>query len=130
MKKIVEISFVEGEGEDKLEYQGSVTLKRLNFSEHNALEEEATDIKVFAGVPQIKVSSSKMKELAILKGIVSMDLKKITYVMDKVQGKLIPAVTPCQITLEEIKNLPQDIGDQLFLEFMEINSVTDKKKEG
>jgi hypothetical protein len=83
-------------------------MKRLSFGEFNQLEEEATDIKSFAGQqPIVKISTSKMKELALLKSIVSS-----TYPLT---------------TIAQIKELPREVGDLLFNSFTELNEQTPKK---
>lgn len=84
-----------------------VTIKRLSFGEKNMLEEEATDIKLVGTSPVVKISMSKLKELSLLKGIV-----KSTYPIKNI---------------EDIRNLPQEVGDLLFNEFTEINQVDVKK---
>ena len=127
MKKKIEIMYEEGEGLDKLEFKGKVTLKRLNFSEKNSLEEESTDIKIFGNTPQVKVSTSKMKELSILKSVIGCELQKITFIEDKVTKAHMPVVTNYLLDINGIRDLPQEVGDELFLEFTQLNSV-DKKK--
>ena len=83
------------------------TIKRLTFGEKNSLEEEATDIKLVGTSPIVKISMSKLKELSILKGIV-----KSTFPIKNV---------------EDIRQLPQEVGELLFSEFTELNSVDVKK---
>jgi Zn-dependent M28 family amino/carboxypeptidase len=84
-----------------------VEMKRLSFGEKNQLEEEATDIKMTGAVPIIKISTSKLKEVSILKSVVdsSISLK----------------------TIEDIRNLPQEVGELLIEKVTELNS-TDLKK--
>lgn len=128
MKKKIEINYSEGEGEEMLEVQGQVVLKRLDFDGKNSLDEEATEIKVFGDMPQVKVSSKKMKELAILKSVVETDLKKITYSLDK-SKQLVPNATPLNLDITGIRSLPVEVGEQLFVEFSNLNTLSDKKKE-
>lgn len=128
MNKTIEIDYEDGEGIERIEFKGKVTLKRLNFSEKNMLEEESSDIRVFGNVPQVKVSTSKMKELALLKSIVSSDLRKITFVEDRVTKAFNPIVTSYELNIANIKELPQDIGEELFMAFTEINTISEKKK--
>lgn len=129
MNKTVEIKYEEGEGPEQIEFSGLVILKRLNFSEKNALEEESTEIKFFGNMPQVKVSTSKMKELALFKSITSSNLFKTVYYEDKVTKANIPSKNPYDLGIEGIRNLPQDIGEELFLTFNELNNISDKKKE-
>ena len=97
MEKQVEIEF---NGKKEL-----VVLKRLSFGEKNKLEEEATDIKVIGGQPVVKISTSKMKELALLKSITK---------------------APFTIDLNSIQALPQEIGAKLFDEFTTLNEISPK----
>lgn len=127
MKKIVEINFSEGEGLERVDFKGTVTLKRLNFSEKNMLEEESTEIKNFGNVPQVKVSTSKMKEISLVKGICESNLEKITYHEDKVSKEAKPISSKYELNITGIKNLPVEIGEELFVEFYQLNNVSKKK---
>lgn len=130
MKKEISIDFTEGEGAEKVELKGSVILKRLNFTEKNALEEESTDIKILGNniPPVIKVSTSKMKEFALLKCIVASSLVKTTYFEDKSGKAFVPVANNYGLAdLEGIRNLPQEIGDELFMAYTELNAVSEKK---
>lgn len=130
MKKEILIDFTEGEKEDKVEITGKVILKRLNFAEKNQLEEEMLDIKLFGDTTQTKISTSKMKEFGIQKAIEFCDVKKTTYIYDKTKGVLVPSISPIDLkNLTIIKELPQDVGDKLFAEFNELNSINLKKNE-
>ena len=129
MKKTILIDFGEGEGLEREEYKGEVTLKRFNFEEQNAYSEESTDIKFFGATQQVKVSTSKLKELGILKSVIDNKLQKITYFQDKVTKALIPISNSYPLDLAGIRNLPREVGDMLFIAFSEINEVSEKKKE-
>ena len=129
MKRKVEVDFVEGEGEDKIEFHGEVTLKRLNFSEKNMLEEEATDIKIFGNVPQVKVSPSKLMEVSILRTVVENGLRKTTYHVDKKSKELIAQVIEYDLNIDNIRKLPIEVGNLLFTEFTIINNLQQKKNE-
>jgi hypothetical protein len=97
--------------EVEIEFNGSkgiVRIKRLNYGEKNKLEEEATDVKIMGGEPIVRVSMSKLKELALLKSITD---------------------APFPINLNNIQALEQEIGDELFLAYSEINGVSKKKLE-
>lgn len=121
-KKEINIDFTEEEGTERVEFKGAVTLKRLNFTEKNALEEESTDIKIFGNVPQVKVSTSKLKEVALLKSIVASSLVKTTYL----DGKNIGA-EKYGLEIDGIRKLPQEIGDELFVAYTELNAISEKK---
>jgi len=129
VKKIIEIKYEEGEGLDKEEYIGEVVIKRLSFSEKNSLEEESTDIKIMGGQPIVKLSTAKMKEVGLLKSIVSSDLKKTTYYEDKVTKDHKPTTNAYPLDITNIRNMPVELGNLLFDEFTAINTVEDKKKE-
>jgi hypothetical protein len=129
MVKKISIEYTEGEGLERIDFSGDVTLKKLNFSEKNALEEESTDIKFFGNTPQVKVSTSKMKELGLLKSIVECTLVKTTYVQDKVTKNIVPVTNDYNLDITGIRNLPTDIGEELVYEFTEMNNVSPKKKD-
>ena len=128
MKKVIQIDYEEGEDLDKFELHGTVTLKRLNFSEKNSIEEESTEIKILGSVPQVKVSTSKIKELGLLKSIVESDLKKTIYHEDRVTKVATPTTAIYAMDITGIRELPQDVGEELLAEFTELNTVNEKKK--
>jgi hypothetical protein len=128
MNKTIEIDYSEGEGLDRYELKGKVTMKRLNFSEKNAMEEEATEIKMFGTTPQVKVSTSKIKELGIFKAIVESNLVRTLYVEDRVTKTHNPVQTQINLDLEGIRNLPQDVGELLLEGFTDLNVLSEKKK--
>jgi hypothetical protein len=127
MQKDTQVAYEEGEGINRVEFKGVVTQKRLNFSEKNGLDEESTDIKIFGSTPQVKVSMSRMKELSILKAVVNSTLTKTTYFEEKVTKQIRPATDNYPLSLEGIRNLPIEIGEQLFADFTELNNVSEKK---
>jgi len=131
MQKIVKIDYQEGEGLDKLILKGTVTMKRLNFSEKNAMDEESTDIKIIApGIPpQVKVSTSKMREVGIFKSVVSSDLKKTSYFEDKTKPEFQATTEPFALTMDGVRNLPNEVGDMLWLAFVELNQINEKKSQ-
>lgn len=128
MQKEVSIDYSEGEGINKEEYKGTVVMKRLNFSEMNQYEEEAGTLNYSGGVPQYRVSTSKAKELGILKTLVSSEIKKTTYSYDK-DKKLKSNEVEYKLDLVGIKNLPLEIGRQLVQEFEELNTMNENKKK-
>ena len=130
MNKEINVDYSEGEGLELIKIKGTVTLKRLNFSEKNALEEESTDIKMIGDTPHVKISTSKMKEVALAKSIVSASLYKTTMVMDK-ESKQLKEVTSAYPlnTMQLVRELPQEIGETLFYEWGLLNSLGLKKKE-
>ena len=94
--------------------KGKVMIKKLSFREKNMLEEESADVKVINGQPIVKVSTSKLKEVSLHKGIVSWELA------DE-RAQVYP------LNNENIGKLPAVIGEQLFSEFTEYNAQTQKK---
>lgn len=129
MKKEIGINYSEGEGLEKIEYRGKVVIKRLKFSEKNELEEESTEIKLFGNMPQTKISTSRLKELGILKSVSDYDLVKTTYKEDKVTKQPIAVSTPYYLDINGIRDLPIDVGEILFYEFTEMNTLGSKKKK-
>ncbi len=131
LKKEVEINFSEGEGEDKLDIEGKVTIKRLDYSEKNYVNEKAIEVMVYGETQQVKMSSAKMKEHSLEKSIISSTLKKTTYWLDKTKGQLMPSTEPIKLVnnIDEIRKLPCEIGDQLFSIYSELNVLSPKKKE-
>ena len=127
MQQKIEINYEEGEGVDKYELHGTVIMKRLNFTEKNSIEEESTDIKMMGTVPQIKVSTSKIKELGIFKSVVSTDLVRTVYHEDRVTKLPEATRTPYNLDMTGIRELPQDVGNQLLEAFTELNAVNEKK---
>lgn len=103
MEKTKEISFdIDG-------VQHKVNLKRLTFGEKNKVEDSATEVKMMGNQPLVSVKTSVLKEMSLLKSVVSSTISLKT--------------------IEEIRDLPQEIGDMLYIEFNELNSVTEKKNE-
>jgi hypothetical protein len=95
--------------EVEIEFKGKkekVKLKKLSFGERNQLEEEATDIKIVGGQPIVKVSTSKMKEIALLKSIVD---------------------APFPVSIQAIRDLDLESGNALFEAFTELNQMNEKK---
>jgi hypothetical protein len=130
MQKTIEINFSEGEKLDRIEFKGSISLKRLSFSEKNALDEDINDIRVTGGIPQIKVSTSKAKELGILRSLIpgKSALVKTTYFEDRITKNISPTSSPYELTLEGIRNLPVEVGEQIFAAFIELNTIPEKKE--
>jgi hypothetical protein len=127
MNKTINISYEEGEGLEREELKGKVIFKRLNFSEMNTLHEEGTDIKIFGNTQQINAHPAKLKELAILKSVVSCDLKKITYFEDKVTKAHVPTENGYALDIGGIQALPVEVGNQLFDAFTDLNTLSEKK---
>ena len=97
--------------EVEIEYEGAkhkVTLKKLTFGERNQLMEECTDMKFIGGTPHIKVSNKNMREISLLKSIVSAPFPK---------------------TIQGIQDLDYEAGEILYAAFEEVNSVSDKKND-
>jgi len=83
-----------------------VKMKKLTFGEMNQLTEESTDVKIVNGQPIVKVSQKSLKELGLLKSIVS---------------------APFTIDLGSIQGLDAEVGNLLFEEFSEMNQQDQKK---
>ena len=128
MKKETLIDYTEGEGVEQIDLKGNVSIKRLNFSEKNQLDEQATDITVTGTHPQVRVKTSKIRELGLLASIVASDLIKTNYVLDPVTKLINPVHSAYPLDHQGILNLPNEVGSTLFLAYMEVNEVTDKKK--
>lgn len=129
IKKTLEINYTEGEGVEKIDFSGVVVIKRLDFSEKNALEEEGTDVKILGGVTQVKISSSKIKEFGILKSIVSNEVYRTTY--ESLQGgEFKPISVRYHLDMSGIRGLPATVGELLFNGYSELNTLTEKKDDG
>lgn len=95
--------------EVEIQWQGrpeKVVMRRLTFGEKNKLAEESTNIKIIGGMPHTTVSISAMKELGVLKGLVT---------------------APFPINLESVRQLDPEIGERLFEEFQKLNDLEEKK---
>lgn len=84
-----------------------VVIKELTFGERNDLQEEVTKITYVGTMPQIKVSTGKLRELSILKSLVS---------------------APFKIGITEVRNLPNEIGEKIYSEVDKLNHLSAKKK--
>jgi hypothetical protein len=128
MQKEILFHYTEGEGEERVDFDGKVVMKRLNYGERNQLEQESADIKVYGSEPIVNVSVQNMKEISLLKSIVSSELVRTTYQPE--QGGTFKAIGvgyPLDIT--HIKELPMEIGEELFAQFTKLNNLS-KKKDG
>lgn len=125
--KKIEIEFAEGEGLNREEYKGSVIMKRLNYAEKNSLEEESTEVKVFGKIPQVKVSTARMKEISLIKSILSAEIKKTTYFEQRETKAITPRTDTYALDLNGIRNLPVELGSKLMEEFADLNSIDEKK---
>ena len=83
-------------------------IKRLTFGERNDLFNEASEIKFVGKTPQVSINQGKLKELMILKCLVN---------------------APFEKNIQDIRNLPVKLGDLLYKECDEFNSLDVKKKE-
>ena len=84
-----------------------VKLKRISFGDMNEINQEATQIKAVGNVPQVMVNHKILKEKSLLKGIVE---------------------APFPIDIQNIQNLENDIGNQLWEEFAELNQQSPRAK--
>jgi hypothetical protein len=130
LTKEIIVDFTEGEGEQRTDIAGRVVMKRLSYDEHNALETDIAPVKLMGNVPQVVINSQAMKSSSIMRSVVSSSVKKTTYMLDKTSGELVPSVTPIDLTtIAGIKELPREVGDQLFMTYTELNSIGAKKDE-
>ena len=130
MQKVYEIVYDEDEGVNKVEFKGTITLKRLNWDESNVLQSEAVNMQfVGRGIPSVTPDLAKGKLLAVWKSYVSSEIIKTTYFIDKVTKEIKPKEETYPITLETLKVIPQFLGDYLFDSYTELNTLTEKKKE-
>lgn len=127
IKKTIEINYEEGEGIDKEEFKGTVTLRRLNFTEKNNLENDITETKVMGRTPTININQSRMKELAIFKSKFESNLYKTTYSLNPVTKELVAETKVYELDMPGIQNLPDEVGNLLFIEFSELQNVSQKK---
>jgi len=93
-----------------IEWEGrkeTVIIKKLNFGETNDLRHEATEIKIVGNTYQAKVHTGRFMELAILKSIVQ---------------------APFKNSIEDIRNIPREIGEMLYGEIEKFNNLSEEKK--
>jgi hypothetical protein len=127
VKKTIEIDYAEGEGIEKVEFKGNITLKELTYGEWNSYQEGITSITT-GRAASVSVSVSKTMELAILKSHVEGSLMRTTYQEDKPTKVPVPITAPYPLnTITAIQNLPRKVGDQLMKLFSELNEVDEKK---
>jgi len=131
MQKTVEINYSEGEGNEKLDLKGTVVLKRLGFGEMNRLKLEASGMRMPKEGAQPVMREAKdmvpdAMELGIHKSVVSCTLSKTSYLTEK--NEFI--TEPYPLTIENIAQLPVEVGDTLFLTYIELNNLDEKKKQG
>lgn len=127
MQKELIVDFTEGEGLEKVDIKGKVIFKRLSFYEKNLLEEEMTEVKIIGESPNVKVSTTKLKECSLVKSIVSSELVKTTYYEDKVTKKIMAENINYPLNINNIRDLPQELGEIFFMEFTKLNSLSLKK---
>lgn len=128
MRKTIHVDYAEGEGIEKYELKGTVVFKRLNFYEKNSVEEESTEIKMLGNIPQVKVSTTKIKELGILKSVVECNLTKTVYAMDAATKDIKAVETPYTLDITGIRELPPEVGYDLVDEYTAFNALSEKKK--
>ena len=99
-----EIEFQDEQGKTQ-----TVKLRRLKYGEYSKYEEETVDTKIIGGQPIVKVSTSKLKTLGILKSVVK-------------------STVPIN-NLADVEKLDRQTGDKLYELFVELNSQNLKKNE-
>lgn len=95
----------------KIQWNGTeaeVQIKRLTFGEKNDIQEQAVKIRVIGNSTQATVSNKVLKEVSLTTAIVKAPF----------EHKII----------DEIRNLPADIGDYLFEEINKFNTLDTIKK--
>ena len=103
MKELeVDISLWEEDFPDK---ELKVVLKKLSFGDYVDLQDKVADIKIVGSQQIVNPKLGKAKFLMLLKSI---------------------KLAPFDITDEGIKGLPFDLGEYLFEQIDEMNSVTSK----
>jgi hypothetical protein len=129
MKKEIVVNYSEGEGEEQVDFTGKVSISRINAGMHNSIEEEASTITFVGDSSQFKISSSKLKELSVLRSVAGWNVNKTTYVLDKTLNKLVPLVQIVPLDLDGIRGLPTEVFTALWNEYVALNAITGRKKE-
>lgn len=96
--------------EFEIEWEGKkekVVIKRLTFGERNDLWEEVAKIKVVGTQQVVDIKHGRMREIAILKSLMK---------------------APFKISAEDIRNLPAQLGDLIYKEVDEFNTLGLVKK--
>ena len=85
-----------------------ITMRKLNTGTRNKIRSECTKTTVLGGQPQVKVDDSEIQEKILSKAIID---------------------APFETTVEDIKKLPAEVSDYLFVVYNEFAEPSDKKKE-
>lgn len=88
--------------------ESKVVIKKLSTGERNKIQGECTQTKIIAGQPSVTVNATDVQEKILFACIVE---------------------APFEKTLSKIKELPIDVADYLYSEYVEFADPTDKKKE-
>jgi len=97
--------------EIEIQWNGSpaqVKLKQFTYGIRNELLEQCTETTVVGDKPHVQLNVRKLKEFALLKGI---------------------AEAPFEINIKGIRELSVTMGDMLYKELDELNTLTSEKEE-
>lgn len=84
-----------------------ITIRKLSTGVRNKIRSECTKTTILGGQPQIKVDESEIQEKILSKAIIE---------------------APFQTTIEDIKQLPFEVTDYLFDEYIIFAEPTSEKK--
>jgi hypothetical protein len=128
--KEVVIDYVEGEGVNKIEFKGTVSIKEMDTGEWAKYQDDITDIKFLGRMPQPRVDRAKMTILGIVRATNKSELVKTTYIEDKATKALIPQSVPYDISnYTSVERLPRKVGEKLFAMVQEMNMVNENLQE-
>ena len=94
-----------------IEYEGKqeiVRIKKISFGDNLDIRQKVSKISVIGGQERIEIDQQKLSEECLIKSIIK---------------------APFQITLQNIRDLDMDTGENLLQAYREINTFTPKKKE-
>ena len=97
--------------EHRIEWNGkkeSVWIKKLSFGEMLDLNQASAKMTMIGGVPKFDLDQTAMSTNCLLKSIVA---------------------APFPVTMEGIRNLDNELGQELVSTFNIVNTPSDKKKD-
>lgn len=83
-----------------------ITIKKLDTGTRNKIRSECTKTTVLGGQPQVKVDDTEIQEKILSQAIVE---------------------APFETTVDDIKKLPAEVTDYLFMVYQEFAEPTQKK---
>lgn len=84
-----------------------VTIKKLSFGEMNDIQSEVSNVKVIGSQTLANPNIGRMRDLIVLKGIKQ---------------------APFKLTLETVRDLSAELGEFLYSEIEEFNTVSPNSK--